>query len=140
MRSSWRLLTVLTALTLLALVVTPAMVAALPAQARSAFPASVTAVTATACDRAVCESVTGAGFTVHSAKATAHAVRTVCGHFTMTITNPRTRTATNSPPICAGTPSYLFPVRRTFPVGTTIAMQFSNPLTPGRAVVRLPLR
>jgi hypothetical protein len=114
--------------------------AAPSARARSTVPVGTTAATATVCDRAVCESVAGAGFTVRSVKATAHAARTVCGHFTMTVRTPRTMTVTNSPPICARTASYLFPVHKTFTGGTTIAMQFSNPLTPGRPVVRLPPR
>ena len=130
MRSLWRMLMLLTLLTLLVPV----------AQASSSVPASATAATVNVCDRAVCESVTGAGFTVFSVRAKAQAARTVCGHFVMTITTPRTRTVTNSPPICAATPAHLFPVRRTFPAGTTIAMQFASPLTPGRPVVRLPLR
>jgi hypothetical protein len=133
-RSLWRLLM------LLAVVVAPATVAAHPAQAGSTFPTSATAATVTVCDRAVCESIAGAGFTVHSVKATAHAARTVCGHFTMTIRTPRTMTLTNSPPTCDAAPSHLFPVHKTFPVGTTIAMQFTSRLTPGRPVVRLPLR
>jgi hypothetical protein len=88
----------------------------------------------------VCESVTGAGFTVQSVTATAHPSRTACGHFAMTITTPQSKTLTNSPSICAAQPAYLFPVHRTFPAGTTIAMAFTSPLTPGRSVVRLPLR
>jgi hypothetical protein len=115
-------------------------VAALPAQARPTAPANTTA-TSTVCDRAVCESVTGVGFTVHWVKASARLARTTCGQFAMTIRTPRTLTLTNSPPICASQPSYLFVVRKTFPAGTTIAMQFiTRPPTPGRPVVRLPLR
>ena len=122
------------------LAATLATVAALPAQAGPTAPASAAAATATVCDRAVCESVTGVGSTVYSVNATAHPSRTACGHFTMTITTPQTKIITNSPPVCASQPSYLFVVHQTFPVGTTIAMQFTSPLTPGRPVVRLPLR
>jgi hypothetical protein len=102
--------------------------------------AGTTAAVVTVCDRAVCESVTGLGFTVQSVKGTAHPSRTACGHFAMTITTPQTKTITNSPPICAAQPAYLFPVHGPFPTGTTIAMAFTSPLTPGRPVVRLPLR
>lgn len=119
---------------------TLAMVAVLPAQASPTTPAGAAAATTSVCDRAVCESVTGAGFTVQSVKATAHPSRTACGHFAMTITTPQSKTLTNSPSICAAQPAYLFPVHRTFPAGTTIAMAFTSPLTPGRPVVRLPQR
>ena len=119
---------------------TLAMVVAFPAHANPTAPTSAAAVTTTVCDRAVCESVTGAGFTVQSVKATAHPSRTACGHFAMTVTTPQSRTLTNSPTICAAQLAYLFPVHRTFPAGTTIAMAFTSPLTPGRPVVRLPLR
>jgi hypothetical protein len=80
----------------------------------------------TARDRSVCESVTGVGVTVHQVKATAYASRMVCGHFTMTIATPRTRSVTNRPPSCASQPSYQFAMHRTFPVGTAIAMQFTS--------------
>lgn len=134
MRSLWRWVALAT------LPATLAAVAALPAQARPTAPASTTA-TSTVCDRAVCESVTGAGFTVQSVKASVRLARTTCGRFAMTIRTPQTVTRTSSPRICASQPSYLFVVRRTFPAGTTIAMQFiTSPPTPGRPVVRLPLR
>jgi hypothetical protein len=124
------------------LAATLALMAALPAQARPTAPATTTAATTTVCDRAVCESVLGVGFTVQSVKASARTpAQTRCGHFAMTIRTPNTVTLTNSPPICGSQPSYVFVVRKTFPAGTTIAMQFvSNPPTPGRPVVRLPLR
>jgi hypothetical protein len=135
MRSLWRWVALAT------LPATLAAVAALPAQARPTAPATTAAATTTVCDRAVCESVTGAGFTVQSVKASARLARTTCGHFAITIRTPQTVTRTSSPPICASQPSYLFVVRKTFPAGTTIAMQFiSSPPTPGRPVVRLPLR
>jgi hypothetical protein len=130
MRSLWRPLALLTLAT----------VVLLPAQAGPAASAETTAAVVTVCDRAVCESVTGVGFTVQSVKATARPSGTVCGHFVMTIATPQTKTITNSPPICARQPGYLFSVHRAFPVGTTIAMAFTSPLTPGRPVVRLPLR
>ena len=130
MRSLWRPLALLTLAT----------VVLLPAQAGPAASAETTAAVVTVCDRAVCQSVTGVGFTVQSVKATAHPSRTACGHFAMTITTPQSKTLTNSPSICAAQPAYLFPLRRTFPAGTTIAMAFTSPLTPGRPVVRLPLR
>jgi hypothetical protein len=133
MRSLWR------CMTLLMLAAPLATVAAIPAHARSTVAAGPPAAT-TVCDRAVCESVTGVGLTVRQVKANAYASRTVCGHFTMTIATTRTRSVTNSPPSCASQPSYLFAVHKTFPVGTTIDMQFTSPLTPGRPVVRLPLR
>jgi hypothetical protein len=134
MRSSSRLLT------LLMLLAAVALTAAAPARAGPSLPVGTTVGTTTVCDRGVCESVAGTGFTVHSVKATAHAARTICGHFTMTVRTPRSMTVTNSPPVCAATPGHRFPVHKTFPVGTTIAMRFSNPLTPGRPLVRLPLR
>jgi hypothetical protein len=132
MRSLWRPLGLLTL----------AMVVAFPAQANPTAPTSAAAATTTTtvCDRAVCESVTGAGSTVQSVKASAYPFGTACGHFAMTITTPQSRTVTNSPTICAAQLAYLFPVHRTFPAGTTIAMAFTSPLTPGRPVVRLPLR
>jgi hypothetical protein len=119
---------------------TLAMMAALPAQARLTAPATTTAAT-TVCDQAVCESATGVGFTVHSGQGQRPPGPDDLRALRDDHQDARTLTLTNSPPICASQPSYLFVVRKTFPAGTTIAMQFiSSPPTPGRPVVRLPLR
>ena len=93
-----------------------------------------------ACDRAVCETVTGVGYFVHSVQGVAYAAGPACGQFVLTIASPQGRSVLDSPPVCGSRPAYTFTLDRSFPPGTVLYMQFTNPQTPGRPAVRLPLR
>jgi hypothetical protein len=117
-----------------------ALVMASASPARAANPSAVgpaVSTARTACDRAVCETVSTDVFGHLTDTGTAFPPGFTCGMFVMTIYTTQSGTITErSPIICSSRPMATFSVPFIFPgSGYAIAMQFTSPVTPGMPVI-----